>query len=470
MGKMMYISFLLLAGALLCFCMTTAAEERQLTFSPKNHDLDCNDNFSPDGRFLCYDTRDTVGEGIGNGQTIEIVEVATGEETVLYEPVESVTGDAPAPGVGACSFSGVTNEIAFIHGPPVDEVAVRGTYGKPNRCGGCVVACKEVEKDKQGRYPMQWLDKRDIATDRDTLPGAHRGGTHRHEFTLDGKRIGFTYDDFLLPQYDRTIGYMEANPKAPVPASHCFALLVKVAPKGKSKPGEIEKAHADSWIGRHGYMRGFIGTVRNDDGKTYEDSLFVVDIPKDVDITTADSGSATRFPSPPKGVQVRRLTHEWANGIVRGSADGSRIAYLAKAKDGSTQVFLIASDGSDKSTDPNKRPVQLTALPKGVDGDIRWHPSGNSVLCLSNNAIVSTCAQPGASFGKSVYLTEEDEERPRIAMVISPDGKLLAYNRPVHVEDVYGVAVTNYKGDDYRQIFLLDFPDQDGDGIADESK
>ena len=207
-----------------------AAAERQLTSSPQNHNLDNNDNFSPDGRFLVYDTREMAGNGLGNGQTIEIVEIATGKETVVYRPVESVTGDRPAPGVGAASFSGAANEIAFIHGPPVAELDVRGPYGKPNRNGAMVIADPNV-KPVDGVYPMQWLDKRDVATDRDTIPGAHRGGTHRHEYTLDGTRIGFTYDDFLLPEYGRTIGYMEPNPKAPAP---CFTLF-RVAGAGSSQ-------------------------------------------------------------------------------------------------------------------------------------------------------------------------------------------------------------------------------------------
>ena len=34
-------------------------KEKQISFSNKNHALDNNDNFSPDGKFLCYDTRGT---------------------------------------------------------------------------------------------------------------------------------------------------------------------------------------------------------------------------------------------------------------------------------------------------------------------------------------------------------------------------------------------------------------------------
>ena len=442
-----------------------AAEEQQLTFSPQNHDLDNNDNFSPDGRFLCYDTRETVGPGIDNGQSIEMVEVATGKEIVLYRPSASVIGSRPAPGVGAASFSGAANKVAFIHGPPVEDLGERGPYGKPNRNGAEVAADAHVTP-RDGVYPMTWLDKRDIATDRDTLPGAHRGGTHRHEYTLDGKRIGFTYDDFLLPEYDRTVGYMEARPKAPEPATHYFALLVPVAPKGTARPGELEKAWGDSWVGRQGKCRAFIGKVRNDDGETYEQSLFVAEIPDSVDITTAQSGSAHRFPTPPVGIRIRRLTHGWAEGIVRGTADGARIAYYGEAEDGSRQVFVIPSDGSDESADPAKRPVQATHLEKGAESGLRWHPSGNSVLCISNNAVAATCVKAGPQFGASVFLTPQDGVE-RIALVVSPDGKRVAYNKAVAAKDEKGKPAANYAGEDFRQIFLLDFPDADGDGVAD---
>jgi hypothetical protein len=436
-------------------------EGTPITFSPKNHCLDNNDNFSADGRFLCYDTREGIGPGIENCQSIEKVEIATGVETVLYKPAASITGEKAAPGVGAASFSPVANTVVFIHGPPVEEVARRGPYAKPNRNG------VEVAADGSGR--LTWLDKRDVETARDTLPGAHRGGTHRHEYTLDGNRIGFTYDDYLLPRYDRTIGYMEKHPKAPEGASHYFAVLVPVVPKGTAKPGEIERAAGDSWVGRHGLMRAFIGTVRAPDGVSYEDSLFIVDVPSGVDITTADSGSATRFPSPPKGVRVRRLTHSWAGGIVRGAPDGDRIAYYGHAPGGTTQVFLIPADGSDAYPNPTTHPIQATHFPQGAGPGLRWHPSGNSVLCLSNNGVAATCVKPGKSFGQSRFLTPQGDTPPRDELLMSPDGRTVAFTKPVPTFGGKGDRVFTYAGRDFTQIFVIPFPDKNGDGIADES-
>lgn len=431
--------------------------ERQITISPKNHNLDNNDNFSSDGRFLCYDTRETVGSGIGNGQTIEKVELATGVETILYQPEKTVIGEDAAPGVGAVTFCPIANAVAFIHGPPLDEVPERGYYDKTNRVGAEVMA--------DGSQRRVWLDRRDVATDRDTLPGAHRGGTHRHEYSFDGKRIGFTYDDALLTEYGRTIGMLLPHPQAPDGATHYFALLVRVVPKGTSQPGELESAKGDSWIGREGLMRGFIGAVREADG-SFQDSLFVVDVPADVDITTADSGSAKRYPSPPNGVSIRRLTHTWAAGNVRGTLQGDRIAYFANADDGTRQVFIIPSDGSDRSDEAAKRPVQATHFPGGAASGIRWHPSGNSIACIVDGGVAVTCVAPGSRFGKSVFLTPQGDTE-RSGLVWSPDGSVLAYTRAVETLDGDGKPIRSYKDKDFSQIFTVAFPDVDGDGIAD---
>jgi hypothetical protein len=437
-------------------------EGKQLTFSAQNHELDNNDNFSSDGKYLCYDTRETMGVGIDHGTTIELLELATGREIIVYKPDEIVTGDAPAPGVGAVSFNLVVPEVAFIHGPPVPEVAVRGPYGKPNRNGARVILDGDiVEKAGRwymftdGKYNFSWIDKRDIATDRDTLSGAHRGGTHRHEYSGDGRRIGFTYDDFLLPEYDRTVGYMQANTAAPDPASHYFAVIVPVVPKGTSKPGEIEKAYGDSWVDAAGTMRAFIGVVRNDDRETYEESLFVADIPVEVDITTADSGNAERYPTPPEGITIRRLTHEWAGGIVRGAPDGKRIAYYGKDENGLGQIFTIEADGSDRHENPAKRPLQVTFLPEGTEAGLRWHPDGNHILCLSDGGLVMTDITPGNNFGKYRFITPHGDGNERYAPVISVDGKQAAYNCLTPTFDEKGTRVLNYADLDFSQIFVV---------------
>jgi hypothetical protein len=425
--------------------------EQQLTFGAKNHELDGNnDNFSADGRFLCYDTRETFGPGIERGRSIEKVEIATGRETVLYAPPFS-TNELAAPGLGAASFHPQENKVSFIHGPPLQLLAERGAYAKTNRNGAQVLA--------DGSQQLEWLDHRDVATDRDTLPGAHRGGTHSHQHSRSGLRIGFTYDDALLPQYERTIGYMEPNPHAPGGASHWFAVLVPVVPRGTAKPGEIERAAEDAWVDAAGTKRAFIGCVRNDDGVTFEQSLFVVEVPLAVDITTVDAGSAHRYPRPPQGVSIRRLTHGYAAGTAYGSPDGKHIAYFAHDAQRALQVFLIPENGSDKSDDPHLRPVQVTHLPDVAPNSLRWHPSGNALCLVSGGGIAVVCVEPGHNFGRTLFLTATNDGQARRDAIFSPDGHALAYGKSVPARDGDGKPVVNYAGKDFTQIFTLAVPE-----------
>jgi hypothetical protein len=429
---------------------------RQVTRSCRNHELDNNDNFSACGRYLCYDTRETAGPGIDNGQSIEMLEIAAGREIVLYRPAVTVIGEKAAPGVGAVSFSPAAPEAAFIHGPPVDEVKDRGYYGKPNRCGArvridgrIVKAGGEYRMLDDGAYTMSWIDRRDIAADRDTLPGAHRGGTHRHEYSRNGKRIGFTYDDFLLPQYDRTVGYMEAHPEAPEDATHYFAVLVPVVPRDKAAPGDIVKAAGDSWVDAAGTMRAFIGTIIEEDGSE-QDSLFVIDMPAGIDITTADSGGPDRFPAPPEGVVIRRLTRSWAGGIVRGGPGGKRIAFYGRDKDGIVQLFIMPADGSES-------PVQVSFFDKDAVEGLRWHPSGDTLFCVTDDGIAAVDIRRGETFGKHRFLTPHGDGVRRYAPAISPDGKQIAFNQAVVTRDGEDQVCTNYKGENFSQIFLIDY-------------
>lgn len=442
---------------------TVGAEgkEKQLTFSPINHLLDNNDNFSKDDQFLCYDTRETFGPGINNSTTIEKVNVLTGKETVVYTPQEikiDTTGVAAAPGLAAASFSPIADEVAFIHGPFVSETPTLGFYGKTNRRGGVAAG--------DGSGTLYFFDVRDVSSEV-TTPGAHRGGSHRHEWTLDGSRVGFTYDDHLLTKYPRTIGMMVKHPHAPAGASHYTVLLVRTVPAGTGKPGELEEASSDSWVGAKGLMRGFIGKVREQDG-SLKSSLFVVDIPENIDVTTGSSGTKTEWMVPPQGLTVRRLTMTAAGGIVRGSHDGTRIAYYAASPNGTNQVFIINSKGSDTHPDPSMRPIQATFLLKGASGGVRWHPSGNSIAVISDQGIAVTCVKPGPLFGVSYFVTPRGISIPNAeALVWSRNGKTLAYNRRVPTFNAAGNLVKDFGKNDFRQIFLADFPDADNNGIAD---
>ena len=412
--------------------------EKQITFTPKTHALDNNDNFSPDGQFLCYDTRGTIyNENLANSKSIEKVEIVSGEETVLWEP-QSVTGEKAAPGVAAASYHPFKNKVIFIHGPNIDEVEKHGYYNIRNRTA--------IEVDGKGNKTSIKVDMRDISNEI-TTPGAHRGGTHRHEYSRNGNRIGFTYDDFLVQDYDRTIGFMQADKNAPEGCSHYFSVILKPAKRGKSKAGEIEKAYGDSWVDAKGNKRAFIGKVRAQNGRDYKNDLFVANIPTDIDITTSWSGTQDKYPEPPKDITIHRLTYDMnVEGIVRVSTDGKQITFAARDKDGINQVLLIKADGSDK------QPTQVTHLNSPVSS-IRWHSSGDWVFCISDGDIIASFVGTRLRFGKTIRLSKNKLERDQL--VISPDGNLLAYIIPVPTKDASGNIVKDANGKDFRQIFIM---------------
>jgi len=438
--------------------------EWQLTFSPINKALDNNDNWSRDDRFLVVDTRETYGGGIGNGNSIMKVSVYSGLETIIYAPpfLRDTVGSKQAPGLGAASFSPVADEAIFIHGPTVEEALATGVYYQTtNRRGGIVKA--------DGSGEIRFADKRDVTSDV-TTPGAHRGGTHRHEYTAEGNRIGFTYDDFLLTSYQRTIGYMEPVPQHPAGVDCWTALLIKPALAAEQKPGDILRAADDRWVGSRGQFRSFIGNVVEADGKTVTSSLFTIEVPDTVDITTSNSGSKTTYPTPPSGLTIRRITSTAASGITAGSLDAKWVGYRATAPDGTVQVFIVNPKGSAKSPDPAMRPIQATFLPTGASGGLRFHPTGNSIAVQSDNGVAAICIKPGPLFGATTWLTPHGSAYASItsdALVWSRGGKLLAFNRRVPTYDSSGNLVKDFNGNNFRQIFLTPFPDNNNNGIVD---
>ncbi len=405
---------------------------------PINHELDHNDNFSPDDRFLVFDTRTEEG-GIGASRLIAKVEIATGQITPLYQPPEP---NSFGPGVGAASYSHCRNEVIFIHGP-FHPTGPENQYEQYRRVG--VIAAGD------GSGTMQQADARD--TQAPYLPGALRGGTHRHEFSGDGKWVGFTYNDAVMAAHGRSLGQnltlrtigvtrlghplsVAEKKQFPNQAAGFSALGVVVVPNPKPGSDEISHAAGDSWVGRHGYprtggqrqlARAFIGTTRDDAGHDL-DELYVVDIPNDLTqpgpLGTL-TGTDLTFPMPPEGTVQRRLTHSdqrrhpGCQGIVRTSHDGKNIAFFMHDDQGDWQVFLISPHGG--------KPRQATFLKGGVDPEVRWHPSGDSIVTVAGTRIVITNVQPGPQFGKSRILS--DRTPAPFALVVSHDGKQLAYNR-----------------------------------------
>ena len=434
--------------------------EKQITFDlTYNHDLDNNDNFSPDNQWLVYDTRTDAG-GIAISSKIEKVHIQTGEKKVLYELKNNQSW---GPGIGAVSYSPVDFSVVFIRG------LLNSTEGNPYqqwRRTGIII------DEKNPNVPI-YMDARNI--DFPFKEGALRGGTHRHEFSGDGHWIGFTYNDAIMQSLEaktgekhnlRTIGVSKKNTPLDVKNLHdgennggewFSAIVVQVVPNPQPGSDEISHAAGDSWVGKKGYpkpngdyqlARAFIGTVKDKNGQPV-DEVFVVDIPNEINIKGNSGpleGTPETMPAPPKGAIQRRLTYTadtqypGCTGIVRSDLMGENLAYLAFDAQGIKQVFILSPKGGT--------PRQLTEHTTSVAGGLRWHPSGNSVFYVHDGKIAQ-CKLGEDSFNDRMkYLTSKQVAEPT-NIVLSHDGKTLAFNR----------ILTYANGQTSKQIFILELPE-----------
>lgn len=411
---------------------------KQITFDENNHELDNNDNFSPDDRFLCYDTR--PGEGSIQGcLTIEKVEVASGKTTTLCRAQEP--DPKLGPGLAAASYHPTEDRVIFIHGP---QTATGFQYDQAHRFG--------VSVPGSGSGETQYVDARDV-----TAPytaGALRGGTHRHEYDGSGRYVGFTYNDTLMKKRGvdlRTIGVTRLGTPVQVDSdprntngTGFSTLVVQVVAGPKPGSDEISRAAGDSWVGLNGYLaadgrrqlaRGFIGMTRTANGASI-DEVYVVDIPDENSRPGPDDpleGTDSTFPAPPLGASQRRLTHTESlkkpgcKGIVRSSPDGAWLSFLAYAEGGThagtQQIFVVSPLGG-----PMRR---LSDIPGGVGAEARWHPSGQAVVTTDTaGRLLTVSTADGDSFGHHAVLLDDDGPAP-FALVVSRKGSKLAFNRSI---------------------------------------
>ena len=407
--------------------------ERQLTNGATNANLDNNLNFSPDGHWLVFDCRND--KGIGGNSRLGKINVRTGETVYFYKQ------KPPALGVGAASFLN-RREIIAIHalnsGLPYD-LTVRGG----------IIISTDGEKTR-------WLDSRDVTPP--FTPGALRGGTHKHEPDSSGKWVGFTYNDHIMRARGsdlRNVGVSRRGIRVPVDPNaenftgESFTVLL-TACVDRPKPGsdEYQRAEGDCWVGKKGYKtengkrkrgRAFRGTVEVEEAgqaKIYGE-VFIVDVPDD--ITKPGplgplEGTPTDYPKPPAGTIVRRLTRTAENpdpalrgigGHLRASGDGRWIACMAKAKRGDsveTQVFLVSPTIG--------RLRQLSDIPGGVSGDPRFSPDSTYVAAAAPDGAVYAISAKPKTWGQAARLTSPNPF-PATNIVISPDSKIIAYNRKV---------------------------------------
>jgi len=163
--------------------------------------------------------------------------------------------------------------------------------------------------------------------------------------------------------------------------------------------------------------------------------LFIVDLPADEQGWKRAgeaplAGTSTTMPSPPMGVEQRRLTFTHQRrypGLVnaprhwvRSNPQGSEIAFLMRDEAGVVQLWLIAAEGGE--------PRQLTHNATDIQSAFNWHPSGTALGFVLENRI----ALCDSVTGTTVFLTDSDpEHQPSAdAVVFSPNGKTIAWMAP----------------------------------------
>jgi dipeptidyl aminopeptidase/acylaminoacyl peptidase len=443
--------------------MTTTAVETQITDRPVGHILTNINVWSPDGNWIVYDTRSDAAGEMFDGSTIEVVNVKSKE---VREVFLAQTGAH----CGVATFDPKHNRVVFIAGPenPTED----WQYGPFHRQG--VI----VDLDRQNAVTP--LDARDLTPP--YTPGALRGGTHVHVFDGDGAWVSFTYEDHVLAQLDasgsttphdanaRNIGVSVPARAVRVPKNHprnhdgsMFTVLV-TRTVNEPQPGsdEISRAFEESWVGTQGYDRpdgmrqrralAFQGKVTAANGQAISEA-FIVDLPEDV-TRVGDgplAGTETRVPSPPLGVRQRRLTntaqrkHPGLQGPrhwLRSSADGSRIALLMRDDAGIVQIWTVSPNGGE--------PQQLTRNSFHVASSFSWSLDGKSIAYVADNSIFMSESVSGKATRITPRSADANAPRPE-ACVFSPDGRRIAYVRPVDRD-----------GETHNQIFTVSL---DGRGV-----
>lgn len=409
---------------------------RQITVAPHGHVLTNTAVWSPDSRWIVYDTRSTADGAEFDGTRIERVEVETGRIEVLYESHHGAC-------CGVVTCSPLDDRVAFILGP--EHPTADWSYGPARRQGVVVRAARPRAAEP--------LDARDVVPP--FTAGALRGGSHVHVFSPDAAAVSFTYEDALQERGAtgslRGVGVSVCDRPVLVPATHprnhdgsAFSVLVTrlvAAPQPGSD--EISRACEEGWIGRAGYRRSdgswqrravaFQGHVRCPAGGTIAE-VFVVDLPDDLaDLARPGeeplSGTTSRLPAPPRGVMQRRITmtterrHPGIQGPrhwLRSSPDGERIAFLMKDDSGVVQLFTVSPRGG--------QPEQVTRLASPIASSFTWSPDGGHLACVADGSVCLVDAADGAL--RRLTPPEHGPSSPRPeACVFSPDGTRVAYVR-----------------------------------------
>ncbi len=402
---------------------------KQLTFAPRHHQLTNINVWTPDSRWLAFDVRPSGASF--TGETIERVNVETGEVEVIYRATQGAH-------VGVVTVSPTAERYVFIHGPENPDDAWR--YDFHHRRGVVVENGVAQNLDAMAITPPY-------------TPGALRGGSHVHVFSPDGAWLSFTYNDHVLHERDpaldlRNVGV--ALPFGPVTpemhhpreyaGSHWCALVSRTTPAPRPGSDEINRAYEEGWVGHNGYQKAdgrwqpralaFIGDTLTPAGVKAPE-LFIVDLPEDETAWKTPGvapleGTLDSMPAPPAGIMQRRLTfthdrrypglattpRHW----MRSNPQGTAIAFLMKDDNGVAQLWLISPQGGE--------PRQVTHDACGVASAFSWHPSGEALGFMQRNRIVLCDAQTGEL---TALTPPQADAISADAVVISPDGKYIAW-------------------------------------------
>lgn len=411
--------------------------EKQITYTPCNHQLTNVNVWTPDSQWLIYDVRPSGASF--TGQTIERVNIDTCEVEILYQaPAESYVGVATVSPVEPVRY-------VFIHSP--DNPDENWHYDFHHRRG---VIVSEPE-----RKQAMTLDALDITPP--FTPGALRGGSHVHVFSPDGSRLSFTYNDHLMhelgPEFDQR-NVAIALPLHPVnvevqhpreySGSHFCVLVSSTVISPEPGSDEIDRAYEEGWVGSHGYVKSdgsvqrwalaFIGDTKSENGDKLPE-IFIVDLPDALEDYAKPSehpltGTEKTLPAPPAGVVQRRLTYTGDRrypGVVttprhwiRSSPDGSKIAFLMKDDFDVVQVWIVSPEGGELK--------QVTNSEFSVDSAFSWSPDGRSLAFIMDGSVVICDVNSGVV----TRLTEKNIHHPcPDAVVFSPNGEYVAYMRQV---------------------------------------
>ncbi len=446
--RLAIVSFLIifLSGGLLLTrqqspgLLTAMPTETQLTHDAWGHTLNNTQVFSPDDQWVVYDTRNLDTE-LGKTCCIRMLNVQTGEDRLLYQ-IQTQTEHGP--GVGAATFSPTRQRVLFLHG--LRNADSQTPYAITRRTG---VAIDIAELKKP-----HFLDGRDVTPP--FTPGALRGGTHAHQWSGDGARISFTYNDAVLEKLAmvdknvadlRTVGVMIPGKSVKVANSdnqdefsgEGFAVVAtRVTETPRPGSDEIDRAFDETWIGRDGYRKpdgnrqryalAVQGNVRNATNQTVTE-VFVVDLPDDLTKALPDqplAGSPTTRPNPPAGLSQRRVTFT-ENGIegprhwLRTTPDGSLIGFLAKDSSDHTLIFGVSPNGGAIR--------QLTNQSFSIQTPFNFSPDGNFVAYAADNSVFITNLRTGKP--KRLTPRSTDDDRPINGVIWSNESDRLVYNRYV---------------------------------------